>query len=493
MAQIIQLCRPGRRVILSEIAFRLNGTLKRFPNYRCKRQSLNFASFALMCAILFGASVLSPTSATAQATPLASGDLAVLERAYETAFAEVFRDPGNLDKSFAFAKIAIKLENFEAAISALERMLLVNPDLPRVRLELGVLYYRLGSFQLAKTYLLRAIEGDDVPGEVRTRVERFLIEIENRLSQHQVSGSFYGGVRRQSNANAGPSSTAVLANGIDAVLGDEFTETIDQNVFLTASARHIYDLQSQSGTTFETGATAYASQQRSQHSLDLLFLEINSGPRFPLESELARNASTRPFLSLEVVGLADARYMTTYGLGGTIKGDFGQHLMGEFSLRHKERRFRDSGARPTNSDQNGGESSLRLNTRLALNSDNIIDMTVAAKTLTATDHHFANREFSALLGYTLNYEGIRLDNKAGPWSSSLSFERKFIDYKEFDTAVDPTNKRDDHQWRANFLTAVPISKDWSIILNLQRIIANSSLLNYQYHNNIASLGASFKF
>ena len=34
------------------------------------------------------------------------------------------------------------------AISALERMLLVNPDLPRVRLELAVLYYRLGSFEV---------------------------------------------------------------------------------------------------------------------------------------------------------------------------------------------------------------------------------------------------------------------------------------------------------------------------------------------------------
>ena len=483
---------------MSEIAFRLNGTRKRIsdlsrPDYRRIFQYRYFARLAVLCTVLFGAVNLAATTASAQTTNLASGDRAALERAYEAAFAEVFRDPGDLDKSFAFAKIAIKLDNFEAAISALERMLLVNPDLPRVRLELGVLYFRLGSFQLAKTYLLRAIEGEDVPGEVRTRVERFLVEIENRLSQHQISGSFYGGLRWQSNANAGPSSTAVKANGIDAVLGDEFTETIDQNVFLTGSLRHVYDMQSQSGATYETGATAYASQQRSQNDLDLVFLEINSGPRFPLETELAQNASTRPFLSLEVVGLADARYMTTYGLGGTVKGNFGQHFMGEFSLRHKERRFRDSADRPTNSDQNGGESSLRLNTRIAFNSDNIIDMTVAAKTLTATDHHFANREFSATLGYTMNYEGYRLDDKAGPWSTSMSFERKFIDYKEFDTAVDPTNKRDDHQWRANFLTAIPISEEWSFIFNLQRIVANSSLINYQYHNNIASLGASFRF
>ena len=34
-------------------------------------------------------------------------------------------------------------------MAALERMLLFNPDLPRVQLELGVLYFRMGAFELA--------------------------------------------------------------------------------------------------------------------------------------------------------------------------------------------------------------------------------------------------------------------------------------------------------------------------------------------------------
>ena len=447
--------------------------------------------------VIVGLAVLAITligaQSFAQSAGSAPGDKAALEEAYDKAFQEVFRDPGNLDKSFAFAKLAIQLENYEAAISALERMLLVNPNLPRVRLELGVLYYRLGSFQLAKTYLLRAVEGDNVPDEVRTRVARFLAEIENRLSQHQIFGSLYAGFRWQSNANAGPGSTAVLANGVNAVLGDQFTETNDENVFLTGSLRHVYDLQSQSGATFESGATVYASQQRRRHELDLVFAEVNTGPRFPFETEIAEKASARPFVAAEVVGLADARYMTTYGLGGTVSGTLAEALMTELSLRHKERRFRDSGARPTNSDQNGGETSVGVNMRLPFMQDHRADLVLGAKSVTATDRHFANREFSALLGYTISYEGYQFDKAAGAWSSSLSVERKYIDYKEFDTAVDPTNKRDDHHWRFNFLTNVPINRDWSLVANLQRIIANSSLPNYQYHNNIASIGVSFRF
>ncbi|HYI03705.1 MAG TPA: tetratricopeptide repeat protein, partial [Reyranella sp.] len=75
------------------------------------------------------------------------------EREYEAAFQEMLRRPADLDVLFKFATIATKTGDYEGAISALERMLLVNPDLPRVRLELAVLYYRLGSFEVSRTYL----------------------------------------------------------------------------------------------------------------------------------------------------------------------------------------------------------------------------------------------------------------------------------------------------------------------------------------------------
>ena len=53
-----------------------------------------------------------------------------LAEAYDKAFQELFEDPSDLDKSFRFAELAVRRGNFEGAISALERMLLLNPDLP---------------------------------------------------------------------------------------------------------------------------------------------------------------------------------------------------------------------------------------------------------------------------------------------------------------------------------------------------------------------------
>ena len=168
-----------------------------------------------------------------------------LRAEYDALFQQLFQDPGNLDLTFRFAEVAVQVGNFEAAISALERMLLYNSNLPRVRLELGVgvLYYRLGSYALARAHLTRAIEGPDVPDVVRERVEVLLAEIEKRLSPSQLSGSIYGGWRYQPNANSGPGSTAVRAAGFDAALDGNFTSKADNNAFLSGTVRHIYDGQ----------------------------------------------------------------------------------------------------------------------------------------------------------------------------------------------------------------------------------------------------------
>ena len=250
----------------------------------------------------------------ARAQTAESADLEALQTQYDAALQEVFRDPGNLDKTFRFAELAVKVGDFESAISALERMLLVNPNLPRVRLELGVLYFRLGSYQLAQSYLMRAVEGE-VPDSVRARVEVFLKEIDKRLSRHQFSGSIMAGLRYQSTANAGPTSNAILANGVPATLDDQFTEQSDANAFITGSLRHIYDLQTPGGALIETSGVAYGAEQRGEKQLDLIFLTLQSGPRLKFPGQRLATATYRPYVLGNLVRLADVPYQRAFGGG----------------------------------------------------------------------------------------------------------------------------------------------------------------------------------
>src|SRR5258708_35593049 len=93
---------------------------------------------------------------SASAQELSPAERAKLQAQKEELFQRTLRDPGNLDVTFAYADAAAKLGDNEAAVSALARMLLFNPNLPRGQLELGALYFRMVSSDVARTYFERA-------------------------------------------------------------------------------------------------------------------------------------------------------------------------------------------------------------------------------------------------------------------------------------------------------------------------------------------------
>ena len=144
-----------------------------------------------------------PAGAAAQAA--AGEGTASLEAQKEALFQQMLRDPGNLDVAFAYADVSARLGDYEAAVSALERMLLFNPDLPRVQLELGAMYFRMGSYDIARSYFEKAAAANPPP-EVRARIDQYLAEIEKGESRHHLSGYFFSGVQYQTDANVAGSS-----------------------------------------------------------------------------------------------------------------------------------------------------------------------------------------------------------------------------------------------------------------------------------------------
>src|SRR6266852_2533442 len=118
-------------------------------------------------------------SSAPSAQELSATERAQLQAQKEALFQKSLRDPANLDTAFAYADVSAKLGDNEAAVSALERMLLFNPDLPRVQLELATLYFRMGSFEIARTYFERAAAANP-PEEVKERIATYLREVSRR-------------------------------------------------------------------------------------------------------------------------------------------------------------------------------------------------------------------------------------------------------------------------------------------------------------------------
>ena len=128
--------------------------------------------------------------------------LETIRKERQAIFNELIEDPTNQGNLFKYANLSIILGDLEAAIGVFEQMLIYDPTLARIRLELGVLYFRLEAYAPAKLYL-ESVKDYDPPEEVITKVESFLAAIEEQEKPVTVNQLMTFGFASSSNANAG--------------------------------------------------------------------------------------------------------------------------------------------------------------------------------------------------------------------------------------------------------------------------------------------------
>lgn len=307
---------------------------------------MNFVK-ALIASVATVAACLSvaPIPASAQVPPPVVIPEAA-QKDYDSLFKQMYANPGNLEVSFKFAEQAASHGDYEAAIGALERMLFFNPNLPRVKLELGVLYFKLGSYDLARGYFQDAIKGSDVPDDIRAQVNAYLAEITRRQLPYEFSAFVQAGARWQSNANTGPDSLLVRAIGQDAILGTQFAKAPDWNAFQLAAMQYNYKINRR-GDAFEVTLTGYASQQQRFRQFDIGLIEVMAGPRIAIDQ-----TSSFKFYGIgNIVTLAGHRYFNTGGAGFSFRTPLGSLGLQETYIEHRSRKFYSSTDFPTAAEQ----------------------------------------------------------------------------------------------------------------------------------------------
>ncbi|MBY0355368.1 MAG: hypothetical protein K2Q12_06510 [Rickettsiales bacterium] len=96
---------------------------------------------------------------------------------FQKAFWDMLSDPADTEKTVRYAELAVKLGDYEAAIPPLERLLMLNPKLPKVRLEVGVLYYLLNSKEVARGYLNDVKNDPHAAPELVKRAQDYLARL----------------------------------------------------------------------------------------------------------------------------------------------------------------------------------------------------------------------------------------------------------------------------------------------------------------------------
>ncbi len=457
---------------------------------RIRRRRHGRIAAALIAALALGFETAAAQSQSGTETG-APQTRAELQSQYNQAFQEMLKNPTDLDITFHFAELATDLGNYEAAISALERMLLFNPNLPRVRFELGVLYFRLGSYDIARTYLTQARDAPDTPAEVRDRVNAFLAEIDKRASPSKLNGMLMAGLRYQSDANAGPGPN-VEAGGVPATLSSQFVKRADWNAFTTGNLRHTYDLGTQDNALIETNGTYYYSKQEDIGLVDVALVELNTGPRVDVMDGDKVLFNIRPYVLANDVFLNHDQYLYTLGTGLEVLKEVTSNLLVDSYYEFRFKRFKNSANQPTATQLDSVVHALSFDLRYAVLESGFFDLGTSIAKEPARFSFNSNEQANFHLAYNQSI-ALPFSVPQGPLALIPAIYRIYTTYDQPDPAIDPSVKRHDREWDYVLTAQLGLYKGLAANLQLQRQVVNSTLPNFKYNNTSVLMGLSWSF
>lgn len=410
----------------------------------------------------------------------------------EQLFQKMLRNPKDLETTFAYVKVATANGDYEAAIGALERILFFQPGLARVKYELGSLYFRLGSYEMARRYFREALASPDIDPITKGLIEASLPDADKQLQQNRLSGFVNTGMRYQSNANYAPSAGLVRLGGVDLALLPSSNKRSDSNWFGLVGISDDYDLNNQRGDTLETRFVGYATEQTRFSDLDVGLFDMSFGPRMALAPDLLPGATIKPYLVGGNTWLGGASYLGSAGAGITASFPVGNRLTLVPLFEWRQVNVNTGDTIPVSTFNSGDwyttglQATVQISQQLRLQ----VDGTYQRATAALDFNNYDQWEAEAALTYSF----------APPFGSvphnwSVSPFARFI-RTSFDAAnpfIDPTTVRTDNEWSTGVVFEVPLTKTFGVSTILEYDHVGSTLPNYRQENLSAMVGPTARF
>lgn len=407
-------------------------------------------------------------------------------------YQQMVRNPGNHDVTFAYVKAATARGDYEAAIGALERLLFYNPHLTRVKYELGALYFRLGSYEMARRYFKEALASPDVDATTKQRIETYLPDTEKQLQPSRLSGFVQTGIRSQSNASFAPGGGVLRLGGQDLALLPTARQKSDVNWFGLVGLSHDYDLQNQRGDVLETRAVGYLTEQSRLKDLNVGFFDVSFGPRLALAPELFPGVTIKPYVVGGNTWLDGANYLSTVGAGVSLRVPVNDRFSfgPEFEWRRAD--FKTGDLVPVSGFNSGDWYTTSLAASWTIAQQIKLDTRGLYR---RGDSPFAFQSFDQWAieaALTLEF-APPFDWMSRNWSVSPFVRRIETHFDAANPFIDPLTVRNDGQWSVGALFNAPITKTFGLSAAVQYDKTTSSLPNYRLDNFSVMFGPTARF
>jgi hypothetical protein len=197
-------------------------------------------------------------------------------------YQEVLADPDNVGLNLRYAKTQVARGELLGASATVERVLMVNPALPPVRLLYAVILTRLERFQEAEQEL-RLLAGMDLPPAIRADVERHLHDIRLARRRTRYVASVTTGFQWDSNRNSAASSKERLLNDARLPLTGSSRPRRDTSWVAIHGLDVVHDLGAQAGHELFGGFDYYLGEQTVVDDQDLQSFSLEGGLRLKTE------------------------------------------------------------------------------------------------------------------------------------------------------------------------------------------------------------------
>ncbi len=417
------------------------------------------------------------------ASPMPSADLRVFHQ-------RVLKDPSNLDLLYEYAQFAIKEGNFESAIGALEGMLLTANNQPRVLLELGVLYQRLGAFKTANFYLQRAKQLSASNSKIANLADEYLTEVDKEESPHSLNGVFRFGVRYQSNPTFSPEAMEIRSGGFNIPLPESRKRDSDVNALFFSRIAHRYDMTQRA--SFTTDAIIYGTAYENNKQLNFGVLEVSSGPKFSTPLNAEGQHSVRPHIILRGSRLDGSRFEQTAGAGLDFLSSIGANTLLSAQYQFRDIDYRNYNNRGTASLRNGDEHRLDFRYRSEFMRGHLVEAGLFGRWRDAERQFLEMNQYDITLRYSVKFDNFVLREQRKMTLTPYVI-RRFIDYGGADPDIDPGLTRSDREWRVGLNYQFPLVNSWSFLVNIERLEADSNIINYDVTNDLGMVSLQMGF
>jgi len=404
---------------------------------------------------------------------------------------EMMRQPTNYELTANYVKVAAQRGDYEAAIGALERLLFYNPNLPQVKFELGVLYYRLRAFDIAKRYFTEAQASPDVDAATKAKIEIYLADADAQSRRSRLAGFFQTGVRYQSNASFSPDGGVTRFNGQTFNLPSIPGGNSDANWFGLVGLSHDYDLQDGPGDVLETRVFGSLTQQFRLSNLNVGLVEASVGPRLNLPPGLLSDASVKPYVTGGNIWVGGGQFLSSKGAGVSLRAaaPWGGSIEPSFEYRRVD--FANS--TPTLSEfDTGNWFTAALSSGYALNEQLRLDGRVYYRRGQATTDFQSFGQW--LAEAALSYEfAPPFSSIPRSWAVTTFGRLIKTDFDAPNPFVDPRAGHADFEWVVGVTVNMPITRTFGISTTVQYDQVNSSLPNYGFSNFSILSGPTARF